>query len=100
MGASEIFRNLSPLDHRYYLSNKQLFDSLRTYLSEEATILYCARAEIALLETHIHFLFDDRKDLAKKMENIESLITPEEVYEEEEKTNHNIRALVNVIKRK
>ena len=25
-----IFKNLSPLDHRYYLSNKELFDRLRS----------------------------------------------------------------------
>jgi len=37
MDNTRLFQNLSPLDHRYYLSNKDLFDRLALYLSEEAS---------------------------------------------------------------
>jgi len=93
-----IYLNLSPLDHRYYLSNRAAFDALASYLSEEASIRYLTRVEIALLKAHM-----ERKgieDQAGILDGLEISIDPEEVYTEEEKTQHNIRALVNVMKRK
>jgi hypothetical protein len=53
MEARNIFKNLSPLDHRYYLSNRSLFENLSEYLSEEAVVRYCIKVESALPETHI-----------------------------------------------
>ena len=44
-----LFRNLSPLDHRYYLEIRELFDRLSDFLSEEAVVRYYARVEVALL---------------------------------------------------
>ena len=35
METKSIFKNISPLDHRYYLANRELFDKLEKYLSEE-----------------------------------------------------------------
>ena len=99
MEARNIFRNLSPLDHRYYLSNRTLFENLSEYLSEEAVVKYCIKVESALLETHIKMQIPDSEEIIKQIKNLENIITPEMVYEEEEKTNHNIRALVNVMKR-
>ncbi|OQY34953.1 MAG: adenylosuccinate lyase [Spirochaetaceae bacterium 4572_59] len=95
-----IYRNISPLDHRYYQSNKELFDRLSDRLSEEASVAYCVKAEMALLKTHIKLqkLGDDT--LIASLDEVEKSITPEEVYIEEEKTQHNIRALVNVINKK
>ncbi len=92
-----IYLNLSPLDHRYYLSNRAAFDALGSYLSEEASIRYLARVEIALLKAHL-----ERKGIEDQegiLDGLEAAIDPEEVYKEEEKTQHNIRALVNVMKR-
>ena len=95
-----IYRNISPLDHRYYQSNKALFEELSDRLSEEASVAYCVKAEMALLKTHIKLqnLGDDA--LIASLDDVEKSITPEEVYKEEEKTQHNIRALVNVINKK
>ncbi|MDR3200823.1 MAG: adenylosuccinate lyase [Spirochaetales bacterium] len=89
-----IYRNISPLDHRYYLSNKQAFDELAEYLSEDANIRYLLRAEMALLKTHLA-----QSSGGETLPDIENAVSPAEVYEEEEKTQHNIRALVNVMKR-
>ncbi|MDA3852335.1 MAG: lyase family protein [Spirochaetaceae bacterium] len=92
-----IFKNISPLDHRYYQSNRELFDKLALYISEEAGISYCTRAEIALLKTHIEMQEQGNSELMQSLEGLEKKVDPELVYQEEEKTQHNIRALVNVI---
>jgi len=95
-----IYRNISPLDHRYYQSNRELFEALSDKLSEEATVAYCVKAEMALLKTHIKLQNLGDQALIDSLDQIETTITPEEVYREEEKTQHNIRALVNVINQK
>jgi adenylosuccinate lyase len=89
----EIFRNISPLDHRYSLSEKAVFDALVPWLSEEASIQACVKAEIALIKAHLA--------VRGEQSPVDTVhIDPEEIYAEEEKTRHNIRALVNVLKRK
>jgi adenylosuccinate lyase len=50
MESRGIFLNLSPLDHRYSLSNPELFSALSARLGEEASIRACARVEVALLK--------------------------------------------------
>jgi len=102
MEKRSIFFNISPLDHRYYLANKKLHEELARYLSEEANIRYCLKVEIALLKSLIPYLKDKLQNNTRVMAQLDSLeqeIDPEDVYKEEEKTQHNIRALVNVIKR-
>jgi len=101
MISRNIFLNISPLDHRYYLANRNLFDRLALYLSEEANVRYCIKVEIALLKTHMIFAYPAGipDSLLKEMDSIENAIDPEEIYREEAKTHHNIRALVNVLKR-
>ncbi len=100
MEDKSIFRNISPLDHRYYLSNKALFDDLADYISEEAGITYCIKAETALLKSHMSLDKERYGHFFDEIDKITASITPEEVYAEEEKTQHNIRALVNVMKQK
>lgn len=100
MEDKSIFRNISPLDHRYYLSNRKTFDELADYISEEASILYCIKAEAALLKSHMSMYGDKYQQYFKLADEITESITPEEVYAEEEKTQHNIRALVNIMKTK
>lgn len=95
-----IYKNISPLDHRYYQSNKELFEALSDRLSEEATVAYCVKAEMALLKTHIKLQNLGDQSLIDSLDAVENSITPEEVYIEEEKTQHNIRALVNVINKR
>lgn len=94
----DIFSNISPLDARYYKSNKELLDSLSCYLSENSVVRYEALVEAAII------IIMERYGLVKKgrasqVKKAWNLINPEEVYEEEEKTRHNIKALVNVMQR-
>ena len=100
MESKNIYTNLSPLDHRYYLSNKDLFDNLALYFSEESSIKYCIKAESALLKCHIQNFLSSNPVFYEAVEQLEKTINSAEVYAEEEKTQHNIRALVNVIKQK
>ena len=99
METKSIFKNISPLDHRYFLANRALFEKLEKYLSEEASIKYCVKAEIALIKTHIKLNMKNPEKYLLEADTLIGKIDPEEVYTEEEKTQHNIRALVNVIKR-
>lgn len=94
-----IFRNISPLDHRYFLANRELFTELQHYLSEEASVRYCIDAEKALIKAYIDEFFAGSETLKQKVDTATAQISSDMVYAEEEKTRHNIRALVNVIKR-
>jgi adenylosuccinate lyase len=96
----EIFKNLSPIDHRYSIAEKDLFDLLIPWISEEASIAACVRAEIALALAHLEVRGLLTPALRGELEKAGEGVDPGEVYAEEEKTKHNIRALVNVLKRK
>ena len=98
METRNIFMNISPLDHRYAVSEKAVFDALGAYLSEEASIKACATAEIALMKAHLSVRQKLNADLEKTLDAVAENIDPAAVYAEEEKTRHNIRALVNVLK--
>jgi adenylosuccinate lyase len=97
MELRSIFANLSPLDHRYSLSDPRLFERLSSFLSEDATVRYCLRAELALLKTLLSRVGDT--PVTADLDKVIEAVSPQEVYDEEEKTHHNIRALVNVMKR-
>ena len=102
MELKNIFSNLSPLDHRYFLSNREEHEALARSLSEEGAVRYQTAVEIALLKHLIPFAFTDKKEIARLQSEVEAAgraVVPEDVYKEEEKTRHNIRALVNVLKR-
>ncbi len=102
MQPHDIFRNLSPLDHRYWLANRELFDRLADVLSEEAAVGQCVRVESILLVHLIRHLTPEGPDRDAWIAAAEALperVTAAEVYEEEETTRHNIRAIVNVIQR-
>ena len=100
MEPRDIFDNLSPLDHRYWLANKDVFDALSARLSEKAQVRYAALAEAALLETHLELRGRSDPGLSKAIAEAAAGIDPAEVAAEEEKTRHNVRALVNVLQRK
>jgi adenylosuccinate lyase len=95
-----IFRNISPLDHRYSISEQAVFDALVPWLSEEAVVGSCVKAEIALMVAHLALRGRLTPALQESLEHAAASVDPAEVYGEEEKTKHNIRALVNVLKRK
>ena len=83
----------SPTDYRYAV------DALRDYLSEEAFVRYKARVEAAIARG-----FANRgllsTDLCDEIEESASKVRAAEVYDEEQRTKHDTRALVNVIRSK
>ena len=93
-----IFQNISPIDHRYSLAEQTVFDSLVPWLSEEASVRACVRAEIALIAAHLSMRGTLSPPLRDALERAAASVSPADVYAEEEKTRHNIRALVNVLK--
>jgi len=103
MPARDIFANISPLDHRYLLANRELFERLAGHLSENGRVQACVRVELALLAELIRLdsAVPDREGLKKALAELARVgIRPEEVNAEEEKTRHDLRALVNVLGRK
>lgn len=90
---------VSPLDYRYYGASDRLFPKVFPYLSEEANLRYFLRVEAALaggLAAQGVCSPTDAEEIARACE----AVTFEEVHEEEKKTDHNVRALVNVIARR
>jgi len=94
-----IFRNISPLDHRYSISEETLFNALVPWISEEASVRACVKAEIALVIAHLAVRGKLTAALRTELEKAGEGVSPVEVYAEEEKTRHFIRALVNVLKK-
>ncbi len=92
----DIFKNISPLDHRYSIPEEQYAD-LSYYLSEEAVIRTQAEVELALV-TVLHKWGICSVEVVEEVAKACAEVTPEEVYHEEQKTRHNIRALVNCIR--
>jgi len=74
-------------------------NELRDYLSEEAFVKYKAKVEAAVAR-----VFEHRgilsKELCDEIVEAASKVNAAEVYEEEKRTKHDIRALVNVIRSK
>src|SRR5437773_44739 len=93
------FWAVSPLDFRYYGADKRLFDRLHQYVSEEAYIKYQLKVEATLALT-----LADRhvctKEHANEIVRACERVTASEVYAEEQKEHHVVRALVNCIQRK
>ncbi len=100
MEARNIFENLSAIDHRYSISEAAVFDGLSAYISEAASVRSCAKAEAALVKAHLSVRGALTDQTAKLLDDVAAAVDPEEVYAEEQKTQHNIRALVNVLKTK
>jgi adenylosuccinate lyase len=96
-----IYQNISPLDHRYSLSEPELFGQLSAILGEEASITYCVRVEVALLKVLLRRVHGKgaSAELLARIDEAAAAVAPDEVYREEAKTQHNVRALVNVLKR-
>ena len=94
----DIYDSLSPLEYRYYRS-KGVFDRLQPYLSETASVRYQAKVEAALAG----ILTEKNICSAESAEEIKKAadeVTAAEVYEEDARIKHNIRALANCIRRK
>ncbi len=86
------FYSIDPLDGRYYDSE------VTKYLSESSRIVYQAYIESALaLSLSEQGICS--KDVAKEIERSACKITAEEVAKEEQLTKHDVKALVNCIKK-
>jgi len=93
------FDAASPFDARYYFADHSFFQRLHPYVSEAAQVAYLARVEAAIVETLADCGLCSRQaaaDVARAC----AQVSPEEVYEEERRIQHNIRALVNCIRRR
>jgi adenylosuccinate lyase len=92
------FDAASPFDARYYFADAAFYEKLHPFVSEGAQVQYLARVEAALAQTLADIGACPRAaadEIAAACRNV----TPEEVYEEERRIQHNIRALVNCIKK-
>ncbi|MBI1927437.1 adenylosuccinate lyase [Candidatus Poribacteria bacterium] len=93
----ELFEAVSPIDFRYYGWDKGFFKRLAPYASEGAFIKYQLKVELALVKTLAKWGICP-KEIVPEVETACNEITPAEVYQEEEVTQHNVRALVNCIR--
>jgi adenylosuccinate lyase len=86
------FSAVDPLDGRYFDTETA------RYLSERSRIAYQAHVEAALAHALADFGICDRRT-ATMIESAARKVTAELVYKEEQVTKHDIKALVNCIKR-
>src|SRR5438874_2066742 len=93
------FDAASPFDARYYFADQPFFERLSPYVSEAAQVKYLARVEAAIVATLAECGLCPPA-VAVEVEHAAAQVTPEEVYEEERRIQHNIRALVNCIRSK
>jgi adenylosuccinate lyase len=86
------FDSIDPLDSRYY--------DVRAakYLSERSRVTYQAYVEAALAQTLADFKICTRT-VANEIEESARAVKIENVYKEEQVTKHDIKALVNTIKK-
>ncbi len=88
-----MFDNISPLDYRYVSKEAS------KYLSENARIKYLLKVECAASKVMAKYGLCPRK-AADEICNASESVTAEEVREEEDRIKHDIRALVNCIRKK
>lgn len=92
----ETFGMVSPLDYRY---NKELLEKLQPFVTEEAFIKYQLNVE-ATLARMMNRWGVCSEDVAEEIERACKKVTAEEVYAEEKRIKHGVRALVNCIRAK
>jgi len=86
------FDLFSPTDFRYYEKD------LKEYLTEEAFTHYKVKVEVALVKTLAEYGICP-KDIVKVVDLAIDKISSKEVYKEEKRIKHDIRALINVMKK-
>ena len=94
-----LFDNISPLDFRYYGRSEKVREKLRPYLSEEGAVRYMAKVEAALTRTLAKKGICG-KSVADEVDRACKQVTAQEVYVEEDRIKHNIRALANSIRKR
>ena len=94
-----LFDAISPLDFRYYGRNKKTYEKLQPYLSEAAFIKYALKVEASLAKILAEKGICSKK-IAEEIEKACRQVAPEQVYAEEDRIKHNMRALTNSIRNK
>ncbi len=94
----ELFDNINPLDFRYYGRNKKIFNKLQPYLSETAMINYMLKVEAALTKILAKRNICSKK-ISQEVVNACNKVTAEQVYKEEDRIKHNVRALANCVRK-
>lgn len=90
---SDIFDSISPIDSRYW------DPEVAMYLSENAFTNYKLLVELALVKAlHKHDMCSEA--VVNEIHTACGEVTTAEVYEEEDQIHHDIRALVNCIRRR
>jgi adenylosuccinate lyase len=87
------FNSISPIDYRYW------DEEVAKYLSENGFTHYKLLVELALVRT-LHRRGICSEEVVKEVEVACGQVTTAEVYEEEDRIRHDIRALVNCIRAK
>lgn len=95
----DLFDAISPLDYRYYGRSEKIFQRLQPYLSENAMIRYMAKVE-AVLTKILAKKGICSTEIAEEVDKACRQVTANEVYIEEDKLKHNVRALANCIRNK
>jgi len=95
----DLFENISPIDYRYYGRDKEVKDALLPYLSENAYIRYKLKVEAALADALVNEGICS-KEIALDISKACDKVTATEVYKEEDRIKHDIRALANCIRAK
>jgi len=94
-----LYDMISPLDFRYYGGNERAFKLLQPYLSEAARVRYEARTEAALAQAFVEAGLC-KPEYAAEIAKAAEAVTPAEVAAEEARIKHNIRALVNCMRKR
>lgn len=95
----DLFDSVSPIDYRYYGDTPAFRDRLQPYISENANIAYLLRVEVALVKMLVRWGISPEV-VAGQVEAASHDIKADEVYHEERRVHHNIRAIVNCIRRR
>ncbi len=94
-----LFDAISPLDFRYYGRNKKIYEKLQPCLSEAAFIKYALKVEASLAQILAKNGICSKR-IAEEIEKACRQVAPEQVYAEEDRIKHNMRALTNSIRNK
>jgi adenylosuccinate lyase len=94
-----IYDLVNPMDFRYYGADPSFFERLRPYVSESAFFEYQRRVETALIRAFRELGWCSTKQADEILDAFNS-VTASEVYEEEKRTAHIVRALVNCVARR
>ncbi|MBI2970842.1 MAG: adenylosuccinate lyase [Candidatus Aenigmarchaeota archaeon] len=92
------FSGISPFDYRY-LRDKKLAEKVAPFLSEEARIGYQLKVECAVAKG-LARVGACTRGVADEIIAAAAEVTAKEVYEEEDRIQHDIRALVNCIRKR